>query len=60
VEEGEHFHLYLETNDLEAMAANLKKNGVHLVTDVHETAWGTKELIIQDDQGHTIYFGEAL
>jgi len=31
-----------------------------LVEDVHETAWGTRELVIRDDQGHTLYFGERL
>jgi len=46
----------LRTTDLRA--ETLKKNGVRLVKDVHETAWGTRELIIKDDQGHTLYFGE--
>jgi catechol 2,3-dioxygenase-like lactoylglutathione lyase family enzyme len=58
VEKGEHFHLYLETDDASATAAALKKKGVRLVKDVHETAWGTCELVIEDDQGHTLYFGE--
>jgi catechol 2,3-dioxygenase-like lactoylglutathione lyase family enzyme len=58
VDEGEHFHLYLETDDAAAEAAALKANGVHLVKDVHETAWGTREFVIKDDQGHTLYFGE--
>jgi len=31
---------------------------VRLVKDVHETAWGTREFVIQDDQGDTVYFGE--
>ncbi|HEV7505913.1 MAG TPA: VOC family protein [Thermoanaerobaculia bacterium] len=56
---GEHFHLYFQTDDAAAAADMLKKNGVPLVKDVHETAWGTRELIIKDDQGHTLYFGEA-
>jgi catechol 2,3-dioxygenase-like lactoylglutathione lyase family enzyme len=58
VDEGEHFHLYLETDDAAAAAAALKANGVRLVKDVHETAWGTREFVIKDDQGHTLYFGE--
>jgi catechol 2,3-dioxygenase-like lactoylglutathione lyase family enzyme len=58
VEKGDHFHLYLETDDASATAAELKKKGVRLVKDVHETAWGTRELVIEDDQGHTLYFGE--
>ena len=41
-----------------AAADALKRNGVRLVKDVHETAWGTREFVIQDDQGDTVYFGE--
>ena len=58
VDAGEHFHLYLEIDDAVAAAETLKTRGVRLVQDVHETAWGTKEFAIHDDQGHTLYFGE--
>ncbi len=57
VQEGEHFHLYFET-DVLAAAAELKRNGVRLERDVEETAWGTREFVVRDDQGHTLYFGE--
>jgi catechol 2,3-dioxygenase-like lactoylglutathione lyase family enzyme len=57
VEKGEHFHLYLETTDVAATAATLKRNGVRLVKDLHETPWGTREFVIRDNQGHTLYFG---
>lgn len=60
VDRGEHFHLYFQTDDAAAAADTLKKNGVLLVQDVHETAWGTREFIIRDDQGHTLYFGETI
>src|SRR6266508_4243847 len=53
VDKGDHFHLYLETDDVAAAAAALKRNGVHLVKEVHDTAWGTRELVIKDNQGHT-------
>jgi catechol 2,3-dioxygenase-like lactoylglutathione lyase family enzyme len=59
VEDGEHFHLYLETNDVASAAAALKANGVSLVKDVHDTPWGTREVVIKDDQGHTLYLGES-
>ena len=59
VEDGEHFHLYFETNDVRAAAAALKANGVPMVKDVHETPWGTREIVIKDDQGHTLYLGES-
>src|SRR5687767_13368265 len=58
VDRGEHFHLYLETDDASAAADALKRNGVRLVKDVHQTPWGTREFVIKDDQGHTLYFGE--
>jgi catechol 2,3-dioxygenase-like lactoylglutathione lyase family enzyme len=58
VDAGEHFHLYLETDDAVAAAEVLKTRGVRLVKNVHETAWGTKEFAIHDDQGHTLYFGQ--
>jgi catechol 2,3-dioxygenase-like lactoylglutathione lyase family enzyme len=59
VDEGEHFHLYLETDDAGALADALKSNGVRILRDVHDTAWGTREFVIHDDQGHTLYFGQA-
>jgi len=60
VERGDHFHLYFQTDDAAASAHALKASGVPLVKDVHETAWGTREFVIRDDQGHTLYFGEPL
>jgi catechol 2,3-dioxygenase-like lactoylglutathione lyase family enzyme len=60
VDDGDHFHLYFQTTDLREFAARLKANGVKLVKDVHETAWNTREVVIHDDQGHTLYFGEPL
>jgi catechol 2,3-dioxygenase-like lactoylglutathione lyase family enzyme len=58
VDREEHFHLYFETDDAAAVADELKKNGLTLLKELHETAWETRELAIKDDQGHTLYFGE--
>jgi catechol 2,3-dioxygenase-like lactoylglutathione lyase family enzyme len=58
VDKGDHFHLYFWTDDVQATADMLQRNGVRLVTDVHDTPWGTKECTIKDDQGHTLYFGQ--
>jgi catechol 2,3-dioxygenase-like lactoylglutathione lyase family enzyme len=60
VDEGEHFHLYFETSGVADIAAQLKARGVELVKDVHETPWKTREIVIHDDQGHTLYFGAPL
>lgn len=60
VREAGHFHLYLQTDDAAALAAEFARRGVKLVEDVHETPWNTREFVVEDDQGHTLYFGEAL
>lgn len=59
VDEGGHLHLYLGTDDATALAATLERRGVRLIEPVHDTPWGTREFVIHDDQGHTLYFGEA-
>ncbi len=60
VDRGDHFHLYFQTDDAAVSAQALKAGGTPLVKDVHETAWGTREFVIRDDQGHTLYFGEPV
>lgn len=60
VDEGGHLHLYFETAGVAAFAERLKRDGVALERDVCETPWNTREFVIRDDQGHTLYFGEAL
>ena len=59
VEHGDHFHLYFQTDDVEAMATMLRANGVPLVADVHKTDWGTRELVIRDNEG-TLYTSDSL
>ena len=54
----EHFHLYLTTDDVKAAADRLRGAGVRFERDVHDTPWKTREFIIRDDQGHTLYFGQ--
>lgn len=60
VKTNDHLHLYFETEGVADFAAQIKARGVQLVRDVHETPWQTREFVIYDDQGHTLYFGEPL
>lgn len=57
VRAGGHLHLYLEVVDVRAFAAMLRERGVVPVRDVETTRWGTVELVVEDDQGHTIVVG---
>lgn len=58
VDREEHFHLYFETDDADGAVEAFKLRGVRAVRDVHDTPWGTREFVVKDDQGHTLYFGQ--
>jgi catechol 2,3-dioxygenase-like lactoylglutathione lyase family enzyme len=58
VQAGDHLHLYLNTNDVDAVATVLTSHGVRLLQPPTDTEWGTRELVFLDDQGHTIYVGQ--
>ncbi len=57
VANGGHLHLYLGVDDVDVFARRLTTAGVTLVKPPHQTAWGTREVVFHDDQGHTIYAG---
>jgi catechol 2,3-dioxygenase-like lactoylglutathione lyase family enzyme len=58
VRDGDHLHLYFDTDDIEAFARYLQSRGVTLVRQPSDTEWQTRELVFLDDQGHTIYVGQ--
>ena len=58
VREGEHLHLYFDVDDVDRAAAELKGRGVRLEQEVHDTPWGTRELVLRDADGHTLRFGQ--
>ncbi|MDX2166126.1 MAG: VOC family protein [Deltaproteobacteria bacterium] len=60
VRAGGHVHLYIEVDGVAAAAAELKAKGVALCRDVHETPWQTREIVLEDDQGHTLYLFENI
>lgn len=58
--EAGHLHLWLETDDIAAVDARISAAGIAPVRPLHATPWGTREMILRDDQGHTIHVGEVL
>ena len=60
VRDGEHVHLFFEVDGVAAAAAELERKGVRLRRGVHETDWGGREIIVEDDQGHTLILFENL
>jgi catechol 2,3-dioxygenase-like lactoylglutathione lyase family enzyme len=55
---GQHFHLYFETDDVVADAKALQSKGVRLRRDVHATEWGARQIVFEDDQGHTLHVAQ--
>ncbi len=55
-----HLHLYFPTDDAPAEAARLQRNGVALRVPLADTEWGTREFVIQDPDGHILFFGQRL
>lgn len=60
VADGDHLHLYLETDDAAALATAIEAKGIALARGLHDTPWGTREFVLRDDQGHTLHVGQAL
>jgi catechol 2,3-dioxygenase-like lactoylglutathione lyase family enzyme len=60
VRDGEHVHLFFEVGGVAAAAEELQRKGVRLRRGVHETDWGAREILVEDDQGHTLVLYENL
>ena len=58
VSEGDHLHLYFQVDDVDAEAERLRRNGVTLRSGVADTEWGTREFRVDDNQGHSLCFGQ--
>ena len=60
VAEGDHVHLYLHVDDVDALHRDLRSRGVAVLAGPIERPWNTREVVLRDDQGHTLYFSQAL
>jgi catechol 2,3-dioxygenase-like lactoylglutathione lyase family enzyme len=59
VSDGGHLHLYFTTDDVDAEAQKLKRNGVVFRQEVADTPWGMREFWVIDNQGHVLCFGQG-
>jgi catechol 2,3-dioxygenase-like lactoylglutathione lyase family enzyme len=54
-----HLHLYFTTDEVDADAKRLKRNGVVFRQEVTDTPWGMREFSVVDNQGHVLCFGQG-
>ncbi|HWT10882.1 MAG TPA: VOC family protein [Roseomonas sp.] len=57
---GGHVHLYIHVTDIDALHADLRARGVPMLAGPIDRPWNTREIVLRDDQGHTLYFSQAL
>lgn len=56
---GEHLHLHIMLDDLELTFAAVQAARVTIVEPITLREWGMKEFVVEDPDGHTIYFAQA-
>ena len=57
VRSGQHLHLHFGVRDIEAAFRQVEEAGVKIVEGISDRPWGTTEFVIEDPDGHTLYFG---
>ena len=57
VRRGQHLHLHFGVRDIEAAFRQVGEAGVKVVEGISDRPWGTTEFVIEDPDGHTLYFG---
>ncbi len=59
VREGQHLHLHIGVRDIQAAFRQVEEAGVKIVEGIADRPWGITEFVIEDPDGHTLYFGSA-
>ena len=57
VRNGRHLHLHIGVEDIHAAFQRIEGAGAKIVEGITDRPWGTTEFVIEDPDGHTIYFG---
>ncbi len=56
---GEHLHLHITVDDLGPVLDRVRASGAKIVEEMTERPWGMKEFVVEDLDGHTIYFAQV-
>jgi len=54
----EHLDVYITTDDVDGICREFQERGVALTQPIHDTAWGTREFVVEDRDGYLLYFGQ--
>ena len=59
VRRGQHLHLHVEVQDIHAAFQQVQDADIKIVGGISNRPWGMTEFVIEDPDGHTIYFGSV-
>ncbi|MCY3840519.1 MAG: VOC family protein [Gammaproteobacteria bacterium] len=59
VRRGQHLHIHFGVRDIQAAFRQVQEAGVKIVEGISDRPWGMTEFVIEDPDGHTLYFGSA-
>lgn len=59
VRSGQHLHVHFGVRDIDAAFRRVRQAGVKIVEGISDRPWGITEFVIEDPDGHTLYFGSA-
>ena len=52
-------HLHIGVEDVQDAFQQIESAGAKIVEGISDRPWGTTEFVIEDPDGHTIYFGSS-
>ena len=59
VRSGQHLHLHIGVRDIRGAFRQVQEARVKVVEGISDRPWGVTEFVIEDPDGHTLYFGSA-
>lgn len=59
VRNGQHLHIHFGVRDIHAAFRHVQEAGVKIIEGISDRPWGLTEFVIEDPDGHTLYFGST-